>query len=177
MPSPLTLTLALTTALMTPAAYATPATPAAPVTPPTSKAAATSTAPPDGDPPEADLAFHGHARLTGTRLTVVLTPRNNGPHDIPDATLRLTLSSPLADAQTLPTTCLRSDRRALSCRTGPLPATTHGPRLTVPVGFAAAPTEITVEITTPWNGGPRDRAPDNNHLEVLLRDTDATYYF
>ncbi|GAA2292150.1 hypothetical protein OKJ48_41645 [Streptomyces kunmingensis] len=134
-------------------------------------------APVDGDPPEADLAYHGHATLAGTRVTVVLTPQNQGPYDIPDATLTLTLTSPLADAQTLPAGCLRSGPRSVDCRTGALPAATHGARVTVPVRLAASPTEVTVEVTTAWSGGPADRNPGNDRLGVLVLDTGDTYYF
>ncbi|MFI7383328.1 hypothetical protein [Streptomyces sp. NPDC049813] len=130
-----------------------------------------------GEPPEADLAYHGHATLRGTRVTVVLTPQNHGPHDVSDATLLLTLTSPLADVQALPAGCLRAGPRAVSCRTGALPAATYGRRFTVPVQLAAASTEVTVEVTTAWSGGPSDRNHGNDRLRFLVLDTGDTYYF
>jgi hypothetical protein len=139
--------------------------------------AAALAAPADGNPPEADLAYHGHVTLAGAQVTVVVTPQNHGPVDVPDATMRLTTSSPLADAQTLPTGCLRAGPRTVSCRTGTLPAGTSGTRFTVPLRLAAAVTEVTVEVTTAWTGGPTDRDPANDRFQVLALDTGDTYAF
>src|SRR5882762_1846350 len=72
--------------------------------------------------PEADLAYHGSAAMTAGRFDVRFTPRNHGPSAVPDATVRLRWSKPLADRQTLPEGCARSGERAVVCRTGALAA-------------------------------------------------------
>ncbi|NEB74703.1 hypothetical protein G3I40_05590 [Streptomyces sp. SID14478] len=127
--------------------------------------------------PEADLAHHGRITMTADRVTVALTPQNHGPSDVPDATVRLTWSAPLADAQTLPAACLRTGPRTVGCRTGALPADTYGTPFTVRVRLAAAATEVTVRIATAFGGGSVDHNPDNDRHEVLVLDTGDTYYF
>ncbi|MFI7010436.1 hypothetical protein [Streptomyces sp. NPDC050145] len=131
----------------------------------------------DGNQPEADLAHHGTATLTPGRTTLHLTPQNHGPTDIPDATVRLTWSTPLADTQTLPTACLRTGPRAISCRTGPLPADTTGTPLTLDLRLAGTPSELTLTVDTVFTGGPTDHNPDNDHHRLLVLDTGDTYTF
>ncbi|QNS04810.1 hypothetical protein [Streptomyces xanthii] len=155
---------ALTTALATAALLLT-TTPAAPHT------AA------DGNAPEADLAHHGTATLTPGRTTLHLTPQNHGPADIPDATVRLTWSTPLADAQTLPPACLRTGPHSLACRTGALPADTTGTPLSLDLRLAATPSELTLTVDTVFTGGPTDHNPDNDHHRLLVLDTGDTYTF
>ncbi|MEV5608055.1 hypothetical protein [Streptomyces sp. NPDC052225] len=133
--------------------------------------------PVDGGVPEADLAHHGSVTMADAHVAAELTPQNHGPSDVPDATLRLAYSVPLADAQTLPDTCLRSGPRTVDCRTGALPAATYGAPFTVDVRLAAATTEVTVKIDTAWTGGPLDHNPDNNRHRVLVLDTGDAYYF
>ncbi|MGY0024716.1 hypothetical protein [Streptomyces sp. cg35] len=145
---------------------------------PTALALAAALAAPADDPaPEADLAYHGRVTMTGGHVTIALTPQNHGPFDVPDATVRLAWSSPLADTQTLPDGCLRSAPRTVSCRTGALPAAAHGTPLTVRIRLADTPSEVTVRIDTTWSGGPADHNPDNDRHQVLVLDTGDTYYF
>ncbi|MEV3857509.1 hypothetical protein AB0J38_24660 [Streptomyces sp. NPDC050095] len=134
--------------------------------------------PADGAVPEADLAQHGDITMSGGLVTVGFTPQNHGPSDVPDTTVRLTWSVPLADVQDeLPDTCLRSGPRTVHCRTGALPAATYGTPLTVRVRLAAAPAEATVQIATAWSGGFADHNRQNDQHRVLVLDTGDTYYF
>ncbi|MBO1337822.1 hypothetical protein [Streptomyces sp. VRA16 Mangrove soil] len=127
---------------------------------------------------EADLAHHGTVTMARGHVTVTLTPQNHGPTDVPDATLRLAWSAPLADAQdALPAACLRSGPRTVDCRTGALPAAALGTPLTVDVRLAGAPSEVTVRLDTVWSGGTADHNPQNNRHKVLVLDTGDTYYF
>ncbi|MFI6880341.1 hypothetical protein ACIBL6_43530 [Streptomyces sp. NPDC050400] len=133
--------------------------------------------PADGTAAEADLAYHGSVTMSGARVTVTYTPQNHGPTDVPDATVRLTASAPLADAQTLPDACLRTGPRTVTCRTGALPAASVGDPLTLGIRLAAATTEVTLRLATAWGGGPADHNPDNDRHQVLVLDTGDTYYF
>ncbi|WP_053850214.1 hypothetical protein, partial [Streptomyces sp. NRRL B-24085] len=86
--------------------------------------------------PEADLAYHGAAAMSGGRVDVRFTPRNHGPSAVPDATVRLRWSEPLVNEQTLPRGCARSEERVV-----------------LRVRLRGAPSEVLLEIDTVWNGG------------------------
>lgn len=69
--------------------------------------------------PEADPAYHGFAVMDRGRVDVRLTPRNHGPGDVSDATVRLRRPAPLADRPpALPDGCARTGAREVVCRTG-----------------------------------------------------------
>lgn len=136
----------------------------------------------DGEPgpiaPEADVAFHGDVSMSEGRVRVWLAPQNHGPSDVAGATVRLTWSVPLTDAQPgLPGTCVRSGARQALCRTGALGAGSRGEPTEVEVRLKGAPREVVVRIGTAWNGGATDRNPQNNVHEVLALDTGDSYFF
>ncbi|WP_405991637.1 hypothetical protein [Streptomyces sp. NBC_00986] len=132
---------------------------------------------PDIPGPEADLAYHGSATMTGGRVDVRFTPRNHGPSAVPDATVRLRWSKPLADAQTLPEGCARSGERVVVCRTGALAADAVGERIEVRVRLRDASSEVLLELDTVWGGGAVDGNRANDQQRVLVLDTGDTYYF
>jgi hypothetical protein len=132
---------------------------------------------PDVPGPEADLAYHGSATMTGGRVDVRFTPRNHGPSAVPDATVRLRWSKPLADAQTLPAGCARSGDRVVVCRTGALAADAVGERIEVRVRLRDASSEVLLELDTVWGGGAVDGNRANDQQRVLVLDTGDTYYF
>lgn len=127
--------------------------------------------------PRADLAYHGAITLARDHVTVAVTPQNHGPSDVPDATVRLTWSTRLADPQALPAPCLRTGPRAVVCRTGALPAAGLGDPFTVDVRLVTAPTEVTVRLDTAFGAGTVDHNPENNRHRVLVLDTGDPYYF
>ncbi|MFF3498410.1 hypothetical protein [Streptomyces sp. NPDC003247] len=130
------------------------------------------------DVPEADLSYHGSAVLDRGRVEVRLTPRNHGPGDVPDATVRLRWSAPFADRpQVLPDGCARTGAREVMCRTGALDADTPGEPIVVEVWLADGPTEVTLSVETVWGGGAVDRNRANDRQQVLVLDTGDAYFF
>ncbi|KPI06844.1 hypothetical protein OK074_4025 [Actinobacteria bacterium OK074] len=130
--------------------------------------------------PEADLAYHGSVAMADGRVDLRLTPQNHGPADVPDATVRLRWSVPLADrqdARALPVDCARADERTVLCRTGPLPAGTLGERLRLRLRLKGAPDGVTLGIDTVWGGGAVDRNHGNDRQRVLALDTGDVYFF
>ncbi|MGW2491899.1 hypothetical protein ACWCV9_32395 [Streptomyces sp. NPDC001606] len=127
--------------------------------------------------PEADLALHGTAVMDGDQVEVRLTPRNNGPAAVPDATVRLRWSVPLADRQQLPARCAREDERTVVCGTGALAAGAVGEQLRVPVRLREQLSEVTLEVDTAWGGGAVDKDRTNDRLTVLVLDTGDAYAF
>ncbi|MBJ6639769.1 hypothetical protein H4K36_21380 [Streptomyces sp. DHE7-1] len=127
--------------------------------------------------PEADLALHGSAVMTGDRVEVSLTPRNGGPAATPDASVLLRWSVPLAETQQLPRGCARTDERTVVCGIGALAVDAPGERLTVAVRLKERPAEVTLEVDTAWLGGAVDRDRTNDRLKVLVLDTGDPYAF
>ncbi|MFF5183038.1 hypothetical protein ACFY30_04495 [Streptomyces sp. NPDC000345] len=131
-----------------------------------------------GDAPEADLSYHGVAVLHDGRLDVRLTPRNHGPADVADATVRLRWSvPPAARAPRLPGGCARTGERSVVCRTGALPADGPGERMEAGVWLRGRPAEVTLEIDTVWADGAVDRNRANDRQQVLVLDTGDAYSF
>ncbi|MEV7076839.1 hypothetical protein [Streptomyces sp. NPDC093990] len=127
--------------------------------------------------PEADLAYHGAAAMSGGRVDVRFTPRNHGPSAVPDATVRLRWSEPLVNEQTLPRGCARSEERVVLCGVGALAADGVGERVEMRVRLRGAPSEVLLEIDTVWNGGTVDRNRENDRQRVLVLDSGDEYYF
>ncbi|MEU0373382.1 hypothetical protein ABZ070_24555 [Streptomyces sp. NPDC006283] len=127
--------------------------------------------------PESDVAHHGHVLLSGDRIELAVTSRNHGPSDLPDATVRLTLSVPPAGVPRLPPGCLRTGEREVLCATGPLRADGPGRRLHLELWTVGGPHEVVVRIGTAWNGGASDRNPYNNEHRVLAPATGDPYVF
>ncbi|MBM4821291.1 MULTISPECIES: hypothetical protein [Streptomyces] len=128
-------------------------------------------------PPEADLAYHGWAAMTGGRMEVTLTPGNHGPSPVPEAAVRLRWSEPLAGRQSLPPGCVRTAERELVCRTGQLAADAVGERIAVAVRLADRPSEVRLLVDTVWGGGTVDRNRGNDRQQVLVLDTGDPYSF
>ncbi|MES5824317.1 hypothetical protein [Streptomyces sp. RG80] len=129
------------------------------------------------DWPEADLAYHGAASMAGGQVDVRFTPRNHGPSAVPDATVRLRWSEPLANRQELPTGCARSGARVVLCRVGALAADGLGEQIGLRLRLRGAPAEVLLEIDTVWSGGVVDRNRLNDRQRVLVLDTGDTYFF
>ncbi|WP_235614588.1 hypothetical protein [Streptomyces ambofaciens] len=127
--------------------------------------------------PEADLAHHGSATLTGDRVDVRLVPVNHGPSAVPDATVRLRWSVPLAVRQELPDGCARAEERVVLCRTGALAVDGVGERITLRVLLAGAPPEVVLDLDTVWSGGAVDRHRENDRQRVLVLATGDPYAF
>ncbi|MET9056950.1 hypothetical protein [Streptomyces antibioticus] len=128
--------------------------------------------------PEADLSYHGYAVLDRGRMEVRLSPRNHGPGDVTDATVRLRWSAPLAaEPQPLPDRCARTGERSVVCRTGPLAADTLAERIALGVVLRDRPAEVTLEVDTVWAGGSVDRDRANDRQQVLVLDTGDAYAF
>ncbi|MDL5203066.1 hypothetical protein [Streptomyces sp. ALI-76-A] len=127
--------------------------------------------------PEADLAYHGSAAMAGGRVEVRFTPRNHGPSAVPDATVRLRWSEPLADQQALPEGCARAGERVVVCRTGALAADEVGERIGLRVLLRQEPSEVLLELDTVWGGGAVDGNRANDQQRVLVLDTGDTYHF
>lgn len=127
--------------------------------------------------PEADLAHHGQASLWEGQLSLRLETENHGPSALPDATVRLDFSVPLAPGQALPSPCLWAGARTVLCRTGELRAAGRAARLALDLRAVGAPSEVVVDIDTAWNGGASDRNPENNRQRVLTPATGDTYAF
>ncbi|MER5581335.1 hypothetical protein ABT090_06710 [Streptomyces asoensis] len=127
---------------------------------------------------EADLSYHGFAVLRGGRVDVRLTPRNHGPGDVSDATVRLRWSVPLAaGAQRLPAGCARTGRQEVVCGTGALPADGPGEAIVLRVRLRGRPAEMTMDVDTLWGGGAVDRNRANDRQRVLVLDTGDAYFF
>ncbi|MFE3636864.1 hypothetical protein [Streptomyces cellostaticus] len=127
--------------------------------------------------PEADLSLHGNAVMTGDRVEVSLSPRNDGPAAAPDASVLLRWSVPLAQTQQLPPRCARTDERTVVCGIGALGVDEVGERLTVAVRLQGRPSEVTLEVDTAWLGGAVDQDRTNDRLRVLVLDTGDPYAF
>ncbi|WP_189316625.1 hypothetical protein [Streptomyces brasiliensis] len=130
-----------------------------------------------GGAPEADLVYHGSVVMNGKRLEVRLTPRNQGPAEVPSASVRLRWSMPLAERQNLPAACVRTDARTVVCATGPLDVDGLGDQIAVGVGLRGKAQEVTLEIDTVWSGGTVDRDRTNDRTRVLVLDTGDAYSF
>ncbi|MDV5146485.1 hypothetical protein R1T08_20340 [Streptomyces sp. SBC-4] len=126
---------------------------------------------------EADLAHHGHVSLWDGRVGVWLVSENHGPSDLSQATVRLAFSEPMSGGQELPTACLWSSDRVVSCRTGELPAAGAVGELALDLRTAGLPDELTVEITTAWRDGVGDGNPGNDRHRVLVLATGDPYVF
>jgi hypothetical protein len=129
-----------------------------------------------GDP-EADLAYHGAVAMAAGQVEVRFTPRNHGPSAVPDATVRLRWSEPLANRQLLPEGCARSGVRVVLCRVGALDADGLGDQIGLRLRLRGEPSEALLEIDTVWSGGVVDRNHLNDRQRVLVLDTGDTYYF
>lgn len=127
--------------------------------------------------PEADLAYHGSAAMAAGRVDVRFTPRNHGPAAVPDATVRLRWSEPLANRQVLPGGCARSGVRVVLCRVGALTADDVGEPVELRVRLRGVPSEVLLDIDTVWSGGAVDRNRMNDRQRVLVLDTGDEYYF
>ncbi|MGW1170276.1 hypothetical protein [Streptomyces sp. NPDC002550] len=127
--------------------------------------------------PEADLSFHGTAVMSGDEVEVKLTPRNNGPAAVPDATVRLRWSVALAEGQQLPARCVREDERTVVCGTGALAVEGAGKQLDVPVRLGETSSEVTLEIEKVWGGGTTGKDHTNDRVRVLVLDTGDSYAF
>lgn len=127
--------------------------------------------------PEADLAYHGSVAMAAGRMDVRFTPRNHGPAAVPDVTVRLRWSEPLANRQVLPYGCARSGVRVVLCRVGALAADGVGEPVELGVRLRGVPSEVLLEIDTVWSGGTVDRNPFNDRQRVLVLDTGDEYYF
>ncbi|MCC5480131.1 hypothetical protein [Streptomyces barringtoniae] len=127
--------------------------------------------------PEADLAFHGTAVMSGGKVEVKLTPRNGGPAAVPDATVRLRWSVALAEAQQLPARCAREGERTVVCGTGALAVHGVGGQLDVPVRLKETSSEVTLEIDKVWGGGTTDKDHTNDQVQVLVLATGDAYAF
>lgn len=129
------------------------------------------------DGPEADLAYHGAVSMAAGHVDVRFTPRNHGPSAVPDATVRLRWSEPLANRQLLPDGCARSGPRAVLCRVGALAADGLGDQIGLRLRLRGEPSEALLEIDTVWSAGVVDRNHMNDRQRVLVLDTGDTYYF
>ncbi|MFF4353745.1 hypothetical protein [Streptomyces sp. NPDC001530] len=127
--------------------------------------------------PEADLAYHGRVSMADGSVAVRLTPQNHGPNAVPDATVGLRWSAPLADVQRLPGACARAGERVVVCRTGALVADGLGEEIGLTVRLRGVPSEVTLEIDTVWGGGAVDRNHANDRQRVLALDTGDSYAF
>ncbi|ANP56272.1 hypothetical protein AVL59_03290 [Streptomyces griseochromogenes] len=127
--------------------------------------------------PEADLVFHGSAVMNGDQVEVALTPGDNGPSAVPDASVLLRWSVPLADAQRLPGGCARTDERTVVCGTGALGVDQVGEKIKVTVRLKEKPSQLTLEVDTAWNGGVVDKNRANDQLKVLVLGTGDAYVF
>jgi hypothetical protein len=126
---------------------------------------------------EDGLAYHGEASMSGGRVDLRVTPRNHGPFNVPDATVRVRWSAPLQTRQTLPPGCARSDDRTVLCGTGALPADGAGERIRLFVRLRGAPSEVRVDLDTAWHAGTTDGNRANDRQHVLILDTGDAYNF
>ncbi|MFE9635061.1 hypothetical protein [Streptomyces sp. NPDC006463] len=127
--------------------------------------------------PEADVAYHGRVSLAHAQLRILLVPKNEGPSALPNATVRVRLSTALADRQELAPGCARAGLREVVCETGPLPLHGRGRHIGLALGLWEAAPEVVVRVDTWWNGGATDRNLENNEHVVLALDTGDSYAF
>ncbi|GHH20427.1 hypothetical protein [Streptomyces lanatus] len=131
--------------------------------------------------PVAGLAYHGSVDMVGGRVDVRFTPHNHGTAAVPDSTVRIRWSQPLADAQTLPAGCARAEERAVLCRVGALGADAVGQQIGLRVWLRDAPAEeVVLEFDTVWSGGEGEEKREgrgNDQQRVLVLETGDTYYF
>ncbi|MFI9242211.1 hypothetical protein ACIGXF_06405 [Streptomyces sp. NPDC053086] len=123
------------------------------------------------------MTLHGTVVLDGDQVEVRLTPRNDGPAAVTDATVRLRWSVALADEQELPARCLREDERTVLCGTGALTVDAAGEQLRLPLRLRERTPEVTLEIDTAWSSGVLDRDRSNDRMEVLVLATGDPYAF
>ncbi|MFD7305069.1 hypothetical protein ACFV83_29760 [Streptomyces pharetrae] len=64
---------------------------------------------------------------------------------MPDAPVRLRWSAPPEDRLALSRACVRTERRAVLCRVGPVPVDGLGERSPLRVGLRGAPSEVLME--------------------------------
>ncbi|MFE5819471.1 hypothetical protein [Streptomyces sp. NPDC056479] len=126
--------------------------------------------------PEAELAYHGSVDMVAGGVDVRFTPHNPGPGAVPDSTVRIRWSEPLADRQSLPEGCALAGERAVLCRVAALPADGVGERLDLRVRLREAPSEVLLEFDTVLTGGAVE-AKRSEQQRVLVLDTGDTYYF
>ncbi|MGW1889213.1 hypothetical protein ACWCP6_03000 [Streptomyces sp. NPDC002004] len=126
---------------------------------------------------EADLAFHGIVSMDKGVMSVTITPQNYGPSDLDEAAVRLRWSVPLAARQTMPAGCVRTGARTVLCKTGAVDAGGTGPSFSMRARLAGTPPEASLRIETAWNGGAKDRNPQNNEHDVLALETGDLYVF
>jgi hypothetical protein len=115
--------------------------------------------------------------MNGDQVQVRLTPRNNGPMAVPDASVLLRWSVPLAERQQLPEGCARTDERSVVCGTGALAVGEVGQELQMAVWLRERPAEVTLEVDTAWGGGVEDTDRSNDQQKVLVLDTGDAYSF
>ncbi|MEU3059904.1 hypothetical protein [Streptomyces subrutilus] len=127
--------------------------------------------------PEADVAYHGRVALSQGHVRILLVPENDGPSEVPNATLRVRLSADLADRQALAEGCARAGLREVVCETGPMPLHGRGRHVGLDLGLRERATEVVVRVDTWWNGGATDRNRANNEHVVLALDTGDAYAF
>ncbi|MFF4489595.1 hypothetical protein ACFY0F_24375 [Streptomyces sp. NPDC001544] len=125
----------------------------------------------------ADVVYHGSAVMAGDQVEVRLTPRNNGPSAVVDASVRLRWSVPLAEVQQLPAGCVREEERAVVCRTGSLAVDGVGERIVLSVRLKERPPELTLEFETAWGGAAGDAGKAHDRQRVLVLATGDTYAF
>ncbi|MER7840868.1 hypothetical protein ABTY98_34470 [Streptomyces sp. NPDC096040] len=126
---------------------------------------------------DADLEVHGSAVMIGDLVEVRVTPRDLGPEPVSDATVRLSWSAALADAQQLPAACARTGDREVVCGTGALAVDMPGEQLVVPVRLRERPSEVTLAVDVAWGGGALDHGRTNDEQRVLVLATGDPYAF
>ncbi|MFJ7076317.1 hypothetical protein [Streptomyces sp. NPDC098781] len=127
--------------------------------------------------PEAELAYHGSADMIGGRVGVRFTPHNHGLVAVPESTVRIRWSEPLAERQSLPAGCAPAGERAVTCRVGALEADGVGERLGLRVRLRDAPSEVLLEFDTVGNDGAVAERRRSERQRVLVLDSGDKYYF
>ncbi|MFD7692109.1 hypothetical protein [Streptomyces sp. NPDC059805] len=137
-------------------------------------AAVGGTAPASGAPrgAAAELAYHGSAVLSGGQVGVRFVPHNHGPAAVPESVVRIRWSEPLADGQTLPSSCARAEEQAVVCRVGALEADGVGEPVVLRVRLRQPTPEVRLEFATVADG---DRAGAGQ--AVLVLETGDSYAF
>lgn len=126
---------------------------------------------------EADVAHHGDVSLWGGRLAVRLSTGNHGPSDLTGATARLGFSVPLAAGQKLPDACLWGGNQIVYCQAGALRADGRDSEFLLDLRTVGDPAEVSVDVSTVWNGGADDQNPDNDKHQVLVPATGDLYVY
>ncbi|MGW6734570.1 hypothetical protein [Streptomyces sp. NPDC055013] len=129
--------------------------------------------------PEAVVAYHGSAAMSGGRVAVRFTPYRvgTGAVPVPTVAVRLRWSVPLADRQALPDRCARAGERIVMCRVGALDADGVGEPVGLRVRLRGAPSEVLVEFDTVRSGGAAGVDRGNDQQRVLVLDTGDSYHF